>query len=316
MPAAPEQNRENAPSAEGSTSALAVKIADPSRYAGYFLTAVIHESAGSAVYCGKDERFGREVAIHALTPAVEQKAAAEHFFSEATTVARLRHPALVRALDVGKSGRQLLFVEEYVRSETLADKMSRRERGRLAETEALRIVRQMAMALRALAEAGLCHRWLRPDKILLSEGGAAQLRGAGHARHLRFSSWRDALRESAAWVAPEAIREEVHLDIRADLYSLGCIWFYALLGIPPFFDASADAILEGHLAAAPPAARERDPRLSAATSQSILWLLEKDREARPRTPQDLLERLERHPLWEGKNATDISEPRPEMCRDE
>ena len=286
-------------------SALAPKIDNPRRFAGYCITAVIRE-AETAVYRATDERFSREAVIHVLTPAESHREAAAHFFTEAATVARLRHPTLVRAMDVGKSGRQLFFVEEHVRGESLADKLARLERKRLGESEALRIIRQLALALQALADAGLCHCWLRPDKILLMEGGNARLRGAGHARQLRFSTWREALCENAAWVAPEKIRDESHLDIRADLYSLGCVWFYALFGQPPFSAAAVESILESHLSALPPSPRERDPRLSAATSQIILWLLEKEREARPRAPRDLLEHLERHPLWEGKMAADIS----------
>ncbi|MCX7935479.1 MAG: protein kinase, partial [Planctomycetota bacterium] len=233
----------------GSNIATVSEIADPRRYEGYFLTAIIRQSDGAAVYRAKDERFNREVVIHILTAAAEQKAAAAQFFGEAASTARLRHPALVRAVDVGKWGRQLLLVEEYVRGEALADKLPRLERGRLSESEALRIIRQIALALQALAAAGLCHRWLRPDKILLSEGGGAKLRGAGHARHLKFSSWRDALCENAAWVAPEQIRGDCHLDCRADLYSLGCVWYYALFGQPPFPGVSAETILESQLSA-------------------------------------------------------------------
>jgi len=296
---------ENGRTREEKDGALAPTIGNPRRFVGYCITAVIRE-AETAVYRATDERFGREVAIHVLTPAESHKEAAAHFFTEAATVARLRHPTLVRAMDVGKSGRQLFFVEEHVRSESLADKLARLERKRLGEGEALRLVRQLALALQALADAGLCHRWLRPDKILLTESGNVKLRGAGQARHLRFSTWREALCESAAWVAPEKIREDSHLDIRADLYSLGCVWFYALFGQPPFSAAVAESALESHLSALPPSPRERDPRLSAATSQIILWLLKKEREARPSAPRDLLAHLERHPLWEGKMAADIS----------
>ncbi|MCX7933819.1 MAG: hypothetical protein N3A66_00995, partial [Planctomycetota bacterium] len=66
----------------------------------------------------------------------------------------------------------------------------------------------------------------------------------------------------------------------------------------------------------PPVPRERDPRLSAATSQSILWLLEKDRDARPATPQAFLAQIERHPLWQEKNMVGGSAARTEMVADE
>jgi len=104
-------------------------------------------------------------------------------------------------------------------------------------------------------------------------------------------------------VAPEVADGDPNADIRADLYALGCAWFEAILGAPPFRGATASDVLKMHMDASVPEPRELDPRLSSATSRLILGLLAKDRDERPRTPQEFLAKLKTHPLLASVSET-------------
>jgi len=251
----------------------------------------------SSVYRAEDLAEERTVAVKILVPHSARKDdAAETFFYEAKNVARLKHPNLVRGLDVGRVGESFYFASAFIRGESLAQRLARRERGRLTEKEALPVIRAAAEGLQGLFENGLVHRAVAPDKILLADGGGVFLADAGVARDIVFA-------DPEAWVlahpngiAPEVAEGDPNADVRADLYALGCAWFEAILGAPPFRGATAADVLKMHMEAPIPEPRELDPRLSSATSRMILSLLAKDRDERPRTPQEFLAKLKSHPL--------------------
>lgn len=272
-------------------------------FPGYTVIEKIAQGGYGAVYRARDERFQREVAIKILLPDLAAHPdAVERFFAEARTTARLRHPHLVRGYDVGRSGRYLFYVMEYVHGESLAQKLERLERHCLSERESLEIIRPLAEVLQYIFEQGLVHRDVKPGNILLGEERAVKLCDLGIARELSYPDERSVVRGSPSYASPEQIREECDIDIRSDLYSLGCTWFHMLLGRPPFMGSCPEEILRGHLETPPPSPRTINMRITAATSELILWLLEKDRDQRPRTPAKFLEKLSLHPLLHAGSA--------------
>jgi serine/threonine-protein kinase len=281
------------------TGSIAGEIELEQPFPGYTVTERLGRGGSAAVFRAKDSRLDREVAIKALIPDLEHNEdAVENFFNEARNVARLRHPNVVRGLDVGRAGKYFYFAMEYVRGESLAQKLERLERGRLGEEEALRIVRETAVGLQYIFENGLVHRDLKPGNLLLSAEGGVKICDLGVAREVVAPRQEDFVKASPAYASPEQARGDFDIDIRADLYGLGCTWFQMLTGNPPFQKTTPEETLRAHLEEEPANLRELDPRLSAATSQLVLWLLEKDRDNRPRTPQDFLRKLDKHPLRE------------------
>ncbi len=267
----------------------------------------VHERIGrggmAAIFRATDLRFEREVAVKTLIPDLtHHEDAVERFFNEARNVARLRHENIVRGLDVGRAGKYFYFVMEYVKGETAAEKLARLERGRLPEREALHIVRAVAEALQYMFENGLVHRDIKPGNILLAQGGGVKVCDLGLAREVAFPSPEACIKGSPSYASPEQIRCDPNVDIRADLYGLGCAWYHMLLGQPPFTGQTSAEILRRHLDDEPEPPRERDPRIGAMTSQIILWLLKKDRDERPRTPQALLAKLAEHPLAQQEDS--------------
>lgn len=269
---------------------------------GYALEECLASSAASAVFKATDRNMERTVAVKALRPWPGRDNAVEDFFSQAGAVARVRHPALARGLDAGRGGGVFFMAHEFVRGESLEAKLARRQTGRLGEKESLVLVRDLASVLQGLFDIGQSHGDLRPGRVIMGEGGKPKLLGIGFAWTLAWPDDLAAFRDAPDYLSPERIAEEFTIDIRGDLYALGCLWHRALLGAPVFRGATSAATLDMHLTAKPVPPREADPRLSAASSQLILWLLEKDRDARPRTPREFLRKLASHPLLAGEDG--------------
>jgi serine/threonine-protein kinase len=180
----------------------------------------------------------------------------------------------------------------------------------MGERQALRLVRELAGALQKLFETGQPHGNLKPSNImLLPEGGGVRLLDIAFAWTLAWPDDTAAFAAAPDFLAPERIMGDLNVDARGDLYSLGAIWYRLITGEPVFRARTPEETLRMHLEVQPTPPRERDPRLSAATSGLILRLLKKDRDDRPRTPRDFLRRLDEHPLLgDGKKMEEAVGP--------
>jgi serine/threonine-protein kinase len=267
-------------------------------FSGYELQECLEAEGRSAVFKARDAAMERTVAVKALSPSARRESAVEEFFAEAGSVARVRAQGVLRGFDAGRGGGAFFMAHELARGDSLDDRLSRRQTGKFTEREAFDIVRRLAGALELLFAAGQRHGDLRPKRIILLPGGELRLAGIGFAWQTAFADDDGAHLAKPEYLSPERIRGDENYDIRADLYALGCLWWRMLLGEPPFRGSTPGETLRMHLETDPASPRELDPRLSAATSQLMLALLAKDRDARPRTPRDFLKRLAGHPLSE------------------
>ena len=155
-------------------------------FTGYKVVNILGEGPAGPVLLARDTRFEREVVIKAIVPDLEaHEDAAERFFNEARQVARLRHDNIVRGVDVGRAGKYLYFVMEYVRGETLEKRLSALQSGRIREIEALQHVIQAAAGLQFIFEQGLAHRNIKPANLMLG-GGTLKIADFGVARDLAF----------------------------------------------------------------------------------------------------------------------------------
>ncbi len=298
----------NPPPAAATASATASPVSFEELFPGYLVTAKISETSRRLVFRARDTRLDRPAIIKALVPDLEHNPdAVRIFFDEARRVARLRHENIVRGLDAGRAGAYFYFVTEDVKGESLADKLERLARKRLPPREALAVTQQLAQALLCASENGLTHRAVEPAHVILGNDGAAQLDDLGVAREIAWPDPEAVVRDAPFYAAPERIRNDPNADIRADLYSLGCVWFHMLLGRPPFAGATPEEILGQHLEApAPqPAETEAGAGVSVATGELIPWLLAKDPGDRP-TPRELLDRLATEPPAGSEDAPAIA----------
>lgn len=277
-------------------------------FSGYHVMNVIGRGKSGSVLLARDQRFERDVAIKTLVPVGEDmEGAVERFFYDARQVARLRHPNLVRGYDVGRTAKYFYFVTEYIRGESLQGRLDGLQQGRIREIESLKYVMQVAEALQFIHEQGLMHRDVKPSNIILDNKGVVRLADFGMAKDLAFHSAHDAALANCEYASAEIAADDPIIDIRSDLYSLGCCWYRMIIGQAPFTGDSAAVVLRKHISDDPQPAHEIDGRITPATGQLIMWLLDKDRQRRPATPQKFISKLMTHPLIKLEQQTEILE---------
>ena len=204
----------------------------------YELMEKLGEGGMGAVYRAKHLRLGREVALKALSPVHlrDQKAIAR-FDREMRAVGSVDHPNVVRAMDAREIAGTRFLVMEFVDGMELSD--IGRHVGPLAVPDAAEIIRQAAAGLQAAYEHGLVHRDIKPSNLMLSRQGCIKLCDLGLARFAMDMGDEEVTGTGQAmgtpdYMAPEQVTDSRRVDIRADIYSLGCTFYKLLTGFAPF----------------------------------------------------------------------------------
>ncbi len=208
------------------------------------------------------------MAVKILLPEISHDASfAERFRREACALARLNHPNIVAVYDSGRAGDYYYFVMEYVEGANLRELL---RLNRLAPADALSIVRQICDALQLAHEEGIVHRDIKPENILLDRKGRVKIADFGLAKLLGGPSPADCLTRTRQvmgtpiYMAPEQIAGSQSLDHRADIYSLGVVFYELLTGELPvgrFEPPSQKAPVDYRLDQIVNHALERDPAL-------------------------------------------------------
>ncbi len=230
---------------------------------------LIGQGGMSAVYKARQPKLDRTVALKTLAPQLVQDAAfAERFSREARTLAKLSHPHIVGIHDFGEADGLYYFVMEYVDGATLREVM---RAGRLSAADALGLVPQLCDALQFAHEAGIVHRDIKPENILLDHAGNVKIADFGLAKliapdradgvSLTISG---AVVGTPAYMAPEQIEHPLEVDHRADIYSLGVVFYELLTGelplgrfVPPSRKVEVDVRVDEVVLKA----LEKEPRL-------------------------------------------------------
>jgi len=227
------------------------------------------------VYCARDLRLERVVAIKLLPPQLADAAERRNrFVREARMAAQLSHPNIVPIHAVEEVGALVFFVMSYIDGETLGSRL--RREGRLKPADAARILREVAWALAYAHRQALVHRDIKPDNILLERGSSrALVADFGIARVVAAAREGDSgegrLVGTPEYMSPEqALGEPV--DGRSDLYSLGVVGYYALSGRLPFTGATATAIIGQQISQPPPPldAHTAPPQLITAIERCLV----------------------------------------------
>jgi serine/threonine-protein kinase len=256
-------------------------------FGGYRLTEQIASGAMGSVYKAHQLSLDRVVAVKILKPQLARKPEyVARFVREARNVAMLNHPNVISGIDIGEQEGLRYFVMEYAEGTTVGSLLARG--GALDEVRVVRIARQIARALEHAHEAGLVHRDVKPDNILLNKDGIAKLCDLGLAKN-RPETGKSV--GTPAYVSPEQAKGTTDVDIRSDLYSFGCTLYHMLAGNPPF-EGNARVVMVAHLSEEPMPLREVDPDISPEMEAIVSRLMEKDPDDRFASPKHLLGELE------------------------
>jgi hypothetical protein len=254
--------------------------------AGYRIIDTLGEGGYGTVYRAEQVQLHREVALKVLKhgdDSQDHKAQIEAFLREARLAAGLRDPRLVQIYDVGESDGEHFLSMELIEGGSLARKI--RRDGPIPWQDVIRLVRDIALALKVAHAAQLVHRDVKPGNILLAANGQAKLTDLGLAASGEHAG-------TIAFISPEQLRRE-NIDGRADIYSLGCTAYAALTGSPPFA-GDRQEMARGHLKQKPAPLLDRDVQVPYHLGQLIVEsMMAKDPNDRPQTAAQVIERLDR-----------------------
>lgn len=253
------------------------------------------------VYRARQLSVGRDVAVKVLRAELSGKEVAlERFFREAKTISNLTHPNIVRLIDFGQDRDfDVLFLAmELVEGVNLGDLL---RTGRLRVALALEVAYQVCGALTEPHAAGVIHRDLKPDNLLLMpvSDGTVQTKvlDFGIARALETNDTTltatGMICGTPAYMAPEQAQNE-ELDPRTDLYALGVILYEMLSGWPPFSGTSSLQIMLKHIQEMPVALRDLLPpaTLPPEVEELVYALMNKDRSKRPGSAREVRDRID------------------------
>ncbi|MGE0451059.1 MAG: serine/threonine-protein kinase [Vicinamibacterales bacterium] len=210
----------------------------------------VFESIGrgstGTVYRAIDETLHRDVALKALSAEASDADVVRRFRAEAVAAARLNHPGLATIYELFEHDGHLLMAMEHVRGETLARLIERT--GPQAPERAAHVCMSCLAALAHAHEMGVVHRDLKPANIMVAESGSIKIMDFGIARLIgteRLTKIGFVL-GTPAYMAPEQIAGQ-EVDARADLYSMGVVFYRMIAGCLPFAGTTPVALLQAQL---------------------------------------------------------------------
>jgi len=273
----------------------------PRQMGEYQLLERLRGGGMGTVYKARQGRLDRIVALKVLSVGrTGNPQAAVRFEREMKAIGRLDHPNIVRAYDAREIEATPVLVMEFVEGLDLAEIV--RRVGRISSPDACELICQTALALQCAHEHGLVHRDIKPSNIMLARSGMVKLLDLGLARF--FAEDRaDAAEEmtgtgqaigTADYMAPEQASDSRAVDIRADIYSLGCTLYKLLAGRAPFSGAEYRTTLDklnAHVHEPAPSIRQLAPDVPEEVAEVLGRMLSKDPQNRFTAPAEVVEAL-------------------------
>jgi serine/threonine-protein kinase len=260
------------------------------------------------VYRARDLRDQHVVALKVLRTTVSVQGMAR-FRREIALAAGLSHPGILPVLRSGEHAGRLWYTMPLADGESLGARL--RRDARVALTEGVGLLRDVAAALEHAHARGVVHRDLKPDNILLI-GGRAVIADLGVAKALAaahdgssegdISTATGVSVGTPAYMAPEQATGEGVVDHRADLYSLGVIAYQLLAGVLPFVGESRQALLLAQLTRRPVPVSAHRPEVPPGLERLVMTLLARNAADRPDSAREVLSILATGPAGDGSET--------------
>ncbi|MFJ5700306.1 PASTA domain-containing protein [Arthrobacter sp. NPDC093139] len=243
----------------------------------------------STVYLATDQRLDRDVALKVLHPHL---ASDDNFLDrlsrEARSAAKLSHPHVVGVLDQGHDGQTAYLVMEYIKGHTLRDVLH--EKGALSPRLALALIDPVVEGLGAAHDAGLIHRDVKPENVLIAENGRIKIGDFGLARAVTTTTSTGTLIGTVAYLSPELVLGKP-ADARSDIYSTGIMLYEMLTGQQPFDGEVPIQVAYQHVNSAVEPPSRLVPGLAEEIDELVQWCTANDPEKRPVDGNALLSEL-------------------------
>jgi len=259
--------------------------------AHYRVLSLLGRGGMGEVYLAENLRLKKQVALKFLSPELNRDTTAlQRLQREATAAAELDHPNIARILDMQEVEGRHFLVMEYVKGETLANRLA--VRGKLAPEETRRIIRGIAAGLEHAHGKGIVHRDIKSANVMLTPDGGVKILDLGLAQHRDVTRLTQpgSIIGTLSYMSPEQVRG-APVDERTDLWSLGVILHECLTGDRPFDGPSSEATIHNILNAHPRPISQLNRDLPPGMEGVLTRLLEKDPTRRYTRARDVVRDL-------------------------
>ena len=276
----------------------------PGKCVGHYEVLTLLGKGGMGeVYLALDLSLRRKVALKFLPSSFTKDSdRLQRFEQEARAASALNHPNILTIHEIGEADGSRFIATEYIEGQTLRHRM---ETGRLTAVEALHISEQIASALAEAHAAGIVHRDIKPDNVMLRRDGVVKLLDFGLAKLTQeegdgpAESMRAQVKTSAGvvmgtirYMSPEQTRG-LPLDARSDIWSLGVVLYEMVCGRAPFVGDTPSDVIVDVLEHAPPSVRSLSPEMPVGLESIVTNALTKDRDKRYQSVTEMLTDIRR-----------------------
>ena len=256
----------------------------------YRVRARIARGGMATVYVATDLRLERRVALKVMHSHLSDDTVFQgRFIQEARAAARLADPHVVNVFDQGQDGEMAYLVMEYLPGITLRDLL--REQKRLSIPQTITIMDAVLAGLTAAHRAGIVHRDVKPENVLLAEDGRIKIGDFGLARATSANTATgQMLLGTIAYLAPELVTRGT-ADARSDIYALGIMLYEMLVGEQPYKGEQPMQIAYQHATDSVPRPSAKNPGIPEQLDELVMWATEREPDDRPTDARAMLDRL-------------------------